>query len=377
MNTNSIENFLIRRATLPMALLLSGSVCLTVFASSANAQINRSRPPAAPPTSSSGGSRSGGSGGYTGGRSNGNIGSGSPRSDRGRISDGSDTGIGSRRGGSSSIDRYNKTQESSAARSSEGRTGKHYYYYSPFGYYPYDYSPYGYDPGGYFPGGYYPYPNGYPYPYPNYPSYPNPRDRAIGVARYDSPYYYCDDMSAGQYINGSAVMINKPRKIYTPVPEYKEGELTGWRDLGADDYLAERNAENGDYRIREGKTDDPELETALKDIKQSWLNSDVEPLANHVRRETEIAVILRGKYQYSLEAGDFLEITRSAYGSASKLRFTLDHLHRKADGIVTLTGRHFYTDNLGQERVVYLSYVLVKMKDTYIITQIASAPDKE
>jgi hypothetical protein len=219
-------------------------------------------------------------------------------------------------------------------------------------------------------------PYDYPYPDPNYP-YPTPRTRSILVARYDSPYYYCDDLSGGQYVNGSAVVIAKPKRIYAPTPVYKDGRLSGWRDLGAKDYLADRNADSSDYRVHERDAADAALDTAVSAIRQSWLKSDVEPLARIVRKDAPIAIILQGKYVYTLEAGDFLEVSRAAYSSGSGLQFIVDHLHRRADNIYSVTGRHIYYDKIGIEHTVFFSYVLEKVQGEYTITQVASAINQE
>ncbi len=358
------------------AIVVVTTVGLSIPAA-AGAQINRSQPPASQP--------SGGQGGHP---SPAPSSAGPTRSDGGHSSSASAPGSSSRgdrsgtsgmtghgsaagsfqRGGITSLDRYNRTHESSAAKgsltSSHGNPGLIY--------------PFGYFPGGYFPGAYDPY--GYPgyprVPYPgsdpSYP-YPGPRDRSILSSRYDSPYYFCDDLTGSRYVNGATVIIARPKRLYTPTPLYKGGELDGWRDLGADDYMAERNVEGADYRVREQLTADAALGAVITDITRSWTKGDVEPLARHVRKESPIAIVLRGKYQYSLEAGDLLAITRAAYNSPTPLRFVADHIHKRAAGVYALTGRHIYTDNSAIERTIYFTYVLARTKDDYTVTQMATA----
>jgi hypothetical protein len=204
-----------------------------------------------------------------------------------------------------------------------------------------------------------------------------PRGGSPLAARYDSPYYFCDDLTGARYVSGGTVVVSKPKHLYTPTPIYRDGELQAWKDLGAGDYINDSNVEKGEYRGRESAVDDAALDKAIADIRQSWLDGDVEPLAAHVSKDTRIAVVLSGKYLYSLESGDFLGVTRAAYESAPRLRFVLDHLRRRDDGVYALTGRHLFTDNSGMERAVYFTYVLTKGHSDYMITQVASAPDKE
>lgn len=353
--------------------------CIAITASAVDAQINRSRPPSAPaPSGNQGGNRPSSSGGSPT-RADSPSTYGGSSDDRGRTPTigRRDTTSGSDRPARNSLDRYNRTQESAAAR--RARTSPRVYFDPYYPYYPYGYFPGGYFPGGYIPGGYDPY--GYPpdpyYPYPE-PRYPAPaRDRSGLAARYDSPYYYCDDMAGGQYVSGSTVLIQKPKRLYTPTPVYKDGHLDHWRDLGADDYMADRNADKQNYRVGEQAGADRALQAAVSDIQASWRKGDVEPLSRHVRKDTPIAVVLRGKYLYSLEAGDFLGVTEAALASTNKPTFLVDHLHRRADGIFALTGRHLFTDNRGNERTIFFTYVLQEVEGDYTIIQIAAADDRD
>jgi hypothetical protein len=269
------------------------------------------------------------------------------------------------------MDRYNKSSEAAASKGKNSRPHGYYGQIYPYSYYP------GYDPGGYVPYGYPPYPT-YPYPYPDptYP-YPSPRGGSNLAARYDSPYYFCDDLSGAKYVSGGTVILSKPKRLYTPTPVYRDSELRDWKNLGADDYLAERNVEGREYLGKEIPADDPALEKALADIRQSWFDGDVGLLATHVNRDTKIAIILSGKYVYSLESGDFLGVTQAAYESSTHLRFVLDHLHRRDDGVYALTGRHLFTDSNGIDRAAYFTYVLTKGRTDYTITQVGSSPDRE
>jgi hypothetical protein len=359
---------LFARSTFTVAsrlLFVLGVGGLALAGAGAGAQINRSRPPSSPPSSGGGGGQAG-RGSSSGGPVSHNGGSiGIPSFDRGRTP--GISGSGRARTGDSSLDRFRKSQEGAATRSTSGHV--HLGPFFPYGYFP-GYDPYGYP--GYPP---YPYPDPYPYPEP-YP-YPGPRDRTMVAARYDSPYYYCDDMSGGQYVNGSMVVIAKPKHLYAPIPVFRDGDLVAWHGLGADDYFADRNVASTDYRVREQPGADAALDAAVADVRESWAKGDVEPLARHMRKDVQIAVSLQDKYLYSLEPGDFLEVTRAAFGSSGSQSFVADHLHQRTDGVYALTGRHLFSDNKGHERTVYFSYVLTRIQDEYVLTQIASIPDRE
>jgi len=359
-------------AKLAPSLIALGTLALCV--SSAGAQINRSRPPSPPPSSGGSGNRGSSSPpprSYGGSTPRSSSSSSTSRSDGGRtpsVSPGIGSASGNPREGQKPLDRYNKSNEAAAARGSSGRP---HVFYSPIIY------PFGYYPDAYVPGGYPPYPYPYPYPYPSPDPYPVPRGDSQLAARYDSPYYFCDDLSGAKYVSGGTVIISKPKHLYTPIPVYRDSELDRWRDLGADNYLAARNVENKEYVGSETAADDAALDEAITDIRRSWIDGDIAPLADHVSKDGKIAVVLSGKYIYSLESGDFLGVTKAAYESANRLRFVLDHLHRRDDGVYALTGRHLFTDNSGKERAAYFTYILTKERSGYMITQIASAPDRE
>lgn len=352
-------------------------VSLALCTGGANAQINRSRPPSAPPSSggSTGRVPSAPAPRYEGSRSSQpSFSPPSYRSDGGRTPSAlgrDNSSIGNPRDGQNALDRYNKTNEAAAARGKTSRPRG--YYYGPI--YPFSYFPGSFFPGDYIPYGYPPYP-AYPYPDPTYP-YPVPRGGSSLAARYDSPYYFCDDLSGAKYVSGGTVIVSKPKRLYTPTPVYRDGNLLEWRNLGADDYFADTNVEGKEYLGKEAAADDAALEKAIADIRQSWIDGDVAPLAAHVNKDTKIAIVLDGKYVYSLESGDFLGVTQAAFESTPRPGFVVDHLHRRDDGVYALTGRHLFTDNSGKERTVYFTYVLAKERSDYTITQVASAPDRE
>ncbi|HZP83539.1 MAG TPA: hypothetical protein VFB21_17980 [Chthonomonadaceae bacterium] len=223
----------------------------------------------------------------------------------------------------------------------------------------------------YFPGG----AAYYPFYYPTY---------IDGLTLY-SPYaYYYGVLPA--FISLNNVYYTPPRYIYVPVPVYNNyGGYQGWRTDDVDDYYLNRERKGkddtkprgDDYRIGEKESkNDKSVEAAADDIRKAWQNGDIELLAKHIRRDSRIAVYLRGKYQYSLDAGDYLDMTRDAFQTTKTIRVELDNVKKKENDVYTLTGRHVYRSKDGQQRTVFISFVLEKMDDNYIITQVGTAPDQ-
>ena len=205
-----------------------------------------------------------------------------------------------------------------------------------------------------------------------------------------SPYAFYDGVFP-PYINYGAVYVAPPSYVYVPYPVYQDGNYNGYRSDDVDGYYLNQNQQNqnqnsqngGQYRVGENRQPTPKVEikdaaldSTLNDIKDAWKTGKIDPLAKHVRRDAKVAVYLRGKYQYSLDAGDYLDMTHDALAATKTVRFELDNAQRKQKGVYTLTGRHIYQDKDGKEHTVYISYVLEQVDNDYVITQVGSAPDK-
>lgn len=269
----------------------------------------------------------------------------------------------------SSQDRFKRSKEGTDSKNPMGtvpRSSGSYFPYFPGGGY--------YDP--YYGGGYpsYPYPNSYPYP----DSYPGPGRSAPVDRRIPSLYFYCEDFSSSQYISSAMTINAAPKKLFVPIPVYHDREISAWKELGADSYEKDRNADSNDYRISEPEnSSDSALREAINDIKESWSKRSMEPLTKHLNRDSRVAVVLKGRYAYSLEAGDYLDLTNSALMSVSTADFVIDHIHPRSKDVYAVTGRHLYRDINRQDRATYFTYVIVKTGHEYIIAQVGSSPDKE
>ncbi len=192
------------------------------------------------------------------------------------------------------------------------------------------------------------------------------------------------------FITLGSVYTAPPEYVYVPYPVYQNGTYSGERADDVDGYYLNRSGQNnanrsGDqFRVGENGRSlpapapvrDAALDSALSDIRDSWKTGKIDSLAKHVRRDAKVAVYLRGKYQYSLDAGDYLDMTKDALSATHTVRFDLDAPKRKENGVYTITGSHIYRDKDGNERTVHVTYVLEKSDSEYVLTQVGSAPDK-
>ena len=118
------------------------------------------------------------------------------------------------------------------------------------------------------------------------------------------------------------------------------------------------------------------MNRAVENITEAWTSQDIQLIARHTRKDQTIAVYLKGKYQYSIDTGDYLDMTRDAFRANKTLRFKLDRVEKKQRDVYVVTGRHTYKNRDSDEKVVLVNYVLEKIDDEYVITQVGSAPEK-
>jgi len=195
-----------------------------------------------------------------------------------------------------------------------------------------------------------------------------------------SPYaYYLGAFPP--YISAGDVNYAPPQDVYVPTPLYSpEGAYQGYPPEGGDSSNLNQ-APKGSYRIGEesqpiSEKPDDVLKAAVDDIQKAWQDRDIQFLVKHIRNDSQIAVYLRGKYQYSLDSGDYVDMTRDAFRATKTVKFVLDGVQGKADGVYVVTGHHVYQDKDGAEHTVHISYVLERADDSYYITQVGTDPDK-
>lgn len=104
---------------------------------------------------------------------------------------------------------------------------------------------------------------------------------------------------------------------------------------------------DGDAQTRRAalRTAYPEgsFQAAFGDIERAWTDGNVALLRKHVRGDdVKLSVFFKGKYSYSIAAGDYLQITRDAFDRLSTVSFKFDRLRKAKNGDVTAYGTHVY-----------------------------------
>ncbi len=202
-----------------------------------------------------------------------------------------------------------------------------------------------------------------------------------------TPYAYLWGVNA-PYMLSQYVVQSPPAVVYVPYPVYSDqGNLRGWKREDIDDYYLNRKASDDEASKEENGKDKPESKTkedsvdtpiskVAQELKTVWKQHNIQNLANIVDKNQRIAVYLRGKYQYSLNPTDYLDMTRDALESTKTISFTLEPAKRKEKGVWLLTGKHVYEDKEGEQRSVFVNYVLEERGEKFVLTQVGVAPQR-
>jgi hypothetical protein len=214
----------------------------------------------------------------------------------------------------------------------------------------YDYGHYGSYYGGY--GGYCG-----PYGYPAYPYYPvMPTLYPWGYAVTGAPAVTRERVviiqgAAPTQPNPPARQEAAPAEPPSPPPSRGDSEY----------YLAPK-AERGE----EGLTE------ALMEIRKAWLNGDHARLKARIRDNAKVRIYPGGKYEYSVTAADFAQMTRDAMSRLDTLSFELNAPKTLAEGRAFVAGTHVYKDADGEKREVSISYVLIRDEGRWYIAEVGS-----
>ena len=204
----------------------------------------------------------------------------------------------------------------------------------------------------------------FPHHYYSYPHYAVGRDAGRVVF---SPFNFYVGIFP-PYIDRSAVIIASPRRVFIDVPIYVHGDYRPYEG-GRDDYYLNRGE---DDRWR----NDPDVKRAVYDMEDAFRNEDIALLAPLTDPSANISIFARGRYEYSLNPSDYLDMTRDFLRSAHTTGFTAYRVHPRAAGVYQVFARHTYQDQNGQSRTVYLCIVMERINERWTITQVDTSPSR-
>ena len=123
----------------------------------------------------------------------------------------------------------------------------------------------------------------------------------------------------------------------------------------------------------QSKNRNSNLDQAMSDIRAAWTQSRSDLMRNHVSSVREIAVLLDGKYDYSINSDDYIAMTSDAIEEIQTVSFTWDSVRQRTDGTYTAFGKHIFRDSSGDIKTIYVSYTLRSIVSKYVISEVDSS----
>ena len=145
-------------------------------------------------------------------------------------------------------------------------------------------------------------------------------------------------------------------------------EFRSWRGYDDDYYLERRDTYTDPSRLP-----DRDLETAVHDLREAFRFSDINMLTNLTDPSVRIAIFLKGKYGYSLNPNDYLDMTRDMFASTETLQFDLKRIRRRSADVYVASGKQVYLNRDNKRRTVFLSFVFERVHGRWTITQVGTA----
>jgi hypothetical protein len=180
---------------------------------------------------------------------------------------------------------------------------------------------------------------------------------------YYSPYYVYYGVCP-PYIYRRHAYYRPPTVIYIEIPIYSGNYWRGYRNTYDDDYYLYR-----DYAR------DRQVDQAVREIEEAFRYCDIERLVYVTDPRTRIAIFRKGRYDYSLDANDYLDITRDFMRSIDTLEFDIYRVRRVSSSVYVASAKHIYRDHANRRRTVYLSFALERPYGRWVISQVDTSPE--
>ena len=193
--------------------------------------------------------------------------------------------------------------------------------------------------------------------------FPYYRQRFARGSCYISPFGFYYGVCV-PYIGIDGCAIFPPSVEFVDVPVYSGNQCQGFTDDGGQNFLNDPNLDQ----------DEPGLPNALDDLTETFQNGNVDGLVALIDPNTSIAIYVRGTYQYSMQAEDYINLTRDAVKSIQASQFDIHFVHQRAPGVFSVSGQQTYRDQNGNVQSMWLSFVLQDIGGQWTLTQAETAP---
>jgi len=122
------------------------------------------------------------------------------------------------------------------------------------------------------------------------------------------------------------------------------------------------------------------LAAAYSDIQKAWLHGDISLLQKHVDSQHNIAVLSKGKYQYSIASDKYISYVETMFDRIQTKSFTFTSVSKQVNGDIIAYATHIYstrtgtgTDTAAQSNTLYVSYGMTKLSSGWYVDAIDSS----
>lgn len=167
------------------------------------------------------------------------------------------------------------------------------------------------------------------------------------------------------FINPAHCHVYPPSFVFIDIPIFSGDACLGFEYTNVDNWFDHPDL----------ATSEPGLVNAIDELSETFQNGDIDALAALISPNVSIAIYERGKYRYSMDSADFVDLTRDAIQNNHVANFNLTMLHEREPGVFSVSGSEAYTDASGETRTVWVSYVLQDFSGQWTLTQVGTSPD--
>ena len=182
------------------------------------------------------------------------------------------------------------------------------------------------------------------------------------------PFYYSDPQFVGFYYSGYYPSVYAyfgwspgwvyPQRVYYSPADYVYVPATPYRYYSSG------------YRL-----DYTGASRAISDIRRSWLDGDIGPLAAHLTNQVDIRVYFDGEYSYTTTTDDFYAMTLDTLATTRTLAMDFDDPIWISSEEVFYTGRQVFDDPDGERHTVYVSFRFRKLGAEWYLVALGTSRD--
>ncbi len=129
------------------------------------------------------------------------------------------------------------------------------------------------------------------------------------------------------------------------------------------------------YYLQQPRVDERGVRRAVADLRQAWLDNDIDRLAYYLRDGENISVYFDNDYSYSISADDYYSMTLDALSNLNTVAMDFDDPVWINSNEVFFTGRHIFYNPDNERQTIYVSYRLHQYGGRWYIISVGSSPN--